>query len=142
MLNSNKYKSLLILVCVGIIAIPFIKIILPTPTAETQKFASVSGSVSVSSSASGIFIVPPGGKEVSRDTTGHKFFPDSVGEIVIIQTIEPKNPKGLFFLNESGSRIRIKPGLTRIRIISIGKKPYVSFANYSNANAKIKICRS
>lgn len=103
-----------------------------TKTANARKSA-------IASSASGIFIIPAGGEEISRDTAGQRFFPNNVGEIVAIHTISPKNPSRLFFLNESGTRIKIDPGLTRIEITDIGKKPYIRFANYSDRTAKIKV---
>ncbi len=109
--------------------------------AEIQKSASVSAPVSapVSISASGIFIIPPGGVEFSRDTAGQRFFPKNVGEIVSINTMSPINR--LFFLNESGSKIEIDPGQTQIGIIDLGKRPYISFANYGDETATIKVSR-
>lgn len=108
-------------------------------TSKTQKSAPDSAPVSIS--ASGIFIIPPGGKEISRDTAGHRFFPSNVGEIVEIYTINPKNPAHLFFLNKSGSKIEIDPGLTQIRIIDLGQKPYIRFANYGREPATIRVSR-
>ncbi|MBU1289685.1 hypothetical protein KKG85_00315 [Patescibacteria group bacterium] len=98
--------------------------------AEIQKSALVSAPVS----ASGIFIVPPGGKEVNRDTAGQRVACRNVGDHIII---ESNRPEALFILMDT-TRIRIDPVRTVIRIDSLGGKDYLRFQNFGTKTERIK----
>jgi len=85
-------------------------------------------------SASGIFIIPPDGKEVDRDTAGQRVACRNVGDHIII---ESNRPEALFILMDT-TRIRIDPVRTVIRIDSLGGKDYLRFQNFGTKTERIK----
>lgn len=102
-------------------------------TSRTQESASVSSSTLVS--ASGIFIIPPGGKEVNRDMRGQRVAYYNVGDGI---TISASNPKKLFLINETTSPARIRGrGLSGI-VSELGKRNYLRFINNGDKKEKIK----
>lgn len=100
--------------------------------AEIQKSVSTSASVVP---APGIFIIPLGGKEVNRDTTGKRVAYYNIGDKM---TVLADNPEVLFLINETISPAKIRGRGLSGRVSKLGKKNYLRFVNNGDEEEKIK----
>ena len=100
--------------------------------AEIQKSVSTSASVVP---APGIFIIPPGGKEVDRDTTGKRAEYYNIGDGI---TILSDNPKALFLVNETISPIKTKKRGFSGKVSKLGEKNYLRFVNNGDKEERIE----
>jgi len=126
----NKYKWLLSLIFVSIMAIPIVLLVLPEKS-ETNTVDIIKKS----SSTSGIFIIPPGEKEVNRDTTGRRVTYCNIGDKVAIWA---NYPKELFLIPETTPPIRIRGRGLSGRVSKLGEKNYLRFVNNGDEEVKIK----
>lgn len=131
---SKGQKWLLSLVCFCIIAIPFMWTTLKTHELKIKEIIQNAPAPKSQTSASGIFIIPPDGKEVNRDTAGQRVACRNVGDYIVI---EAGQPEALFILMDT-TRIRIDPVRTVIRIDSLGGKDYLRFQNFGTKTERIK----
>ena len=110
-------------------AIPFVSLVLPEKSTENATDAETKDF------APGIFIIPPGGKEVDRDTTGKRAEYYNIGDGI---TILSDNPKALFLVNETISPIKTKKRGFSGKVSKLGEKNYLRFVNNGDKEERIE----
>ena len=88
--------------------------------------------------APGIFIIPPGGKEVSRDTTGKRIAYRNVGDKILIKVLDNAIPEALYFQNIKEKSARIRKRRTVLVVVNL-LGGHVRFKNFGVKTVKAKV---
>lgn len=106
---------------------------------KNQKDIAASTSVPSPVPSSGIFIIPPGGKEVNRDTTGKRVAYYNVGDKIIVNVTSYPFPEALYYVDAKTDPIRIRIRGVALKAIGSNKAGiHIGFKNFGTKNVELK----
>lgn len=88
---------------------------------------------------SGIFIIPPDGVLVDRDTTGERVVYHNIGDKIVIDVVGSIIPEATYFVNAGKTpSVKITKRRTILTVIGLLKN-YVRFKNFGTETARVRV---